>query len=317
MYAKVEKCKYQKVTGNARAAILSGRFTASVIAQLLYTYDLMNLRELNYLTLGAQSLSLILALLLPSVGVSLYFYTVPSNDDRSNSLESLDNDVKINVKPKFSLKRAFVLMWQHFIEAYSNPTVVQWSFWWALANAGFLMVQFYVQILWQTIDVDRENLFNAGVEALLTLFGAIAAFLAGFLHSKTFKKYDLWVLALCSLAQGITTIISSYTNNIWVAYSMYVIFGILFSFMITIATAFVAQELADDSFALIFGINTFVALIFQTILTIVIMSWLNLAIRVQFFIFGCYFIGLSVIYLITAFVHRLFCNRNTSTYQVD
>lgn len=52
MYAKVDKTHYQKVTGNARAAILSGRFMASVIAQLLVSFDVMNLRELNYLTLG-------------------------------------------------------------------------------------------------------------------------------------------------------------------------------------------------------------------------------------------------------------------------
>lgn len=52
MYAKVSKDKYQKVTGNARAAILSGRFIASVIAQLLVSFDTMSLRDLNYLTLG-------------------------------------------------------------------------------------------------------------------------------------------------------------------------------------------------------------------------------------------------------------------------
>lgn len=54
MYAKVEKNKYQKVTGNARAAILCGRFFASVIAQLLVSFELMNLRDLNYLTLGCE-----------------------------------------------------------------------------------------------------------------------------------------------------------------------------------------------------------------------------------------------------------------------
>jgi thiamine transporter 2/3 len=52
MYAKVEKSKYQKVTGNARAAVLAGRFTASVIAQLLVTFKLMDFRDLNFLTLG-------------------------------------------------------------------------------------------------------------------------------------------------------------------------------------------------------------------------------------------------------------------------
>lgn len=174
--------------------------------------------------------------------------------------------------------------------------------------AGFLMVQFYVQLLWQVVDEEREHLLNAGVEAILTLFGAIFAFLAGFITSKIFQKYDLWILSLCSLLQGIFTIIASYTDNIWIAYSMYILFGVLFSFMITIATAFVAKELADDSFALIFGINQLIALIFQTIMTIVILTWLNLDIRLQFFIFGSYFVALAVIYFVVALV-RSFLGR--------
>jgi Reduced folate carrier len=52
MYAKVEKHRYQQVTGNARAAILCGRFIASLTAQLLFSFDVMDFRELNFLTLG-------------------------------------------------------------------------------------------------------------------------------------------------------------------------------------------------------------------------------------------------------------------------
>lgn len=52
MYAKVSKDKYQKVTGHARAGILSGRFLGSVVAQLLVSYKLMDYRELNYLSLA-------------------------------------------------------------------------------------------------------------------------------------------------------------------------------------------------------------------------------------------------------------------------
>jgi thiamine transporter 2/3 len=52
MYAKVSRDKYQKVTGHARSAILSGRFLASVIAQVLISFDIMDFRDLNYLSLG-------------------------------------------------------------------------------------------------------------------------------------------------------------------------------------------------------------------------------------------------------------------------
>lgn len=54
MYAKVEKERYQKVTGHARASLLTGRFVASVLAQILVSFELMNLRELNYISLGGE-----------------------------------------------------------------------------------------------------------------------------------------------------------------------------------------------------------------------------------------------------------------------
>lgn len=55
MYAKVEKENYQKVTGHARASLLSGRFIASVLAQILVSLDLLDLRELNFISFGGES----------------------------------------------------------------------------------------------------------------------------------------------------------------------------------------------------------------------------------------------------------------------
>lgn len=250
---------------------------------------------------------MLIGIFLPSVGRSLYFYTVPNEDPQHyNSYGTEQTEIKkLEIKPKFSYERATKLLWKHFLDSYSNPTVVQWSVWWALAMAGFFLVQFYVQILWMVVE-DREHLLNAMVEAILTALGALSAFFAGFLTSKTFRKYDMWVLTLCSLLQGIMIVISSQTHQIYVAYAMYILFGVLFSFMITLATAFVAHELADDSFALIFGINTLIALVVQTIITLIVMTWLNLSIRMQYLIFGCYFIVLSLIYLVASVAKTIF-----------
>jgi solute carrier family 19 (thiamine transporter), member 2/3 len=54
MYAKVERQKYQKVTGHARASLLSGRFIASILAQILISFELMDVRQLNYISLGGE-----------------------------------------------------------------------------------------------------------------------------------------------------------------------------------------------------------------------------------------------------------------------
>lgn len=54
IYAKVDKQYYQKVSSHTRAAILSGRFMAGLSAQLLIYFDVMDYRDLNYITLGGK-----------------------------------------------------------------------------------------------------------------------------------------------------------------------------------------------------------------------------------------------------------------------
>lgn len=54
IYAKVDREHYQQVTSNSRSAILFGRFSGSVLAQLFVEFDVMNLKELNYISFGSE-----------------------------------------------------------------------------------------------------------------------------------------------------------------------------------------------------------------------------------------------------------------------
>jgi thiamine transporter 2/3 len=101
--------------------------------------------------------------------------------------------------------------------------------------AGFLQVQSYVQVLWKEIDPDRTIIYNGAVEAGLTLFGAISAFMAGLIDSTFFEKFNLWILTICSLLEGIFVVVSSYATHVLLAYAMYILFGVLYIFMITMA----------------------------------------------------------------------------------
>lgn len=279
---------------------------------------------LTSVSILAQAVSLVVALALPSVGISIYMWSYEETNGSTFSLSppgtlstSESSDYKRSsldeqrVKSKFSWQRARTLLWEHFIQAYSNKTVLVWSIWWSLAMGGFLQIQSYVQILWQAIDPDQENFFNGGVEAALTAFGAVSCLVAGFISSEKFEKFDLWILTACSLLEGCMIIVSSLTTQIWVAYAMYVHFGIVYMFMITLASATVAKNLADDSFALIFGINTLFALVLQTILTVVVISesGLELSPRSQFLVFGSYFVVLAAVFFAGAIV-KLFVLRN-------
>lgn len=92
-----------------------------------------------------------------------------------------------------------------------------------------------MQMLWQTINPNQENEFNACAEAAITLFGAVGAFLAGYMNTVNIELWDMWTLTICSVVEGLLLILASMTNCIWVSYVAYVLFGMIYYFMLTIA----------------------------------------------------------------------------------
>lgn len=112
----------------------------------------------------AQCISLIFALLLPTVSISLYFY---SNDGENKiDFPKIDNDIDAGVRsntntdydlntmeksyyqiqqnelqmPTFSFKHAIARIGEHIKTSYSNTVVIQWSILWAISMCGFLQV---------------------------------------------------------------------------------------------------------------------------------------------------------------------------------
>ncbi|XP_017065493.2 LOW QUALITY PROTEIN: thiamine transporter 2 [Drosophila eugracilis] len=311
MYAKVNKEQYQIVTGHTRAAILSGKFLGGLFAQVLVSTDSMNYRQLHYLSLTTQVISLAVSLFLPGVPRSLYFY--------ASSDKNLAPGGEITA-PKFSFSNACRLLWYHLVSSYSNPVVLKWSLWWALATCGQIQVISYIQFLWKEVAPDHLSVYNGGVEAVATLLGAIGAILAGLLNSNKRRGSYMLGISICAGILGALLIYAAKTHEIWVAYVNYVLFCAVFFFIITVAGAVVAENLVEDSFGLIFGINTLMGLLLQTILTIVVVEKVGLALepRDQYVVYGSYFIVLAGIYIIGSALGKLFCrNRNSSVGSVD
>ncbi|NWS23098.1 S19A3 protein, partial [Pachyramphus minor] len=91
-----------------------------------------------------------------------------------------------------------------------------------------------------------------------------------------------------------------FTGNIWACYAGYLAFKACYMLLITIATFQIAVNLSMERYALMFGFNNFVALVIQTILTVVVVDsrGLGLDISTQFLIYGSYFAVIAGIFLI-------------------
>ncbi len=155
IYAKVDRENYKKVTSYTYTAILVGNFAAASLSQLLVSWKWMNYQQLHLLTLGSVSIALLISFVLPGVDQSIYFYrneSPVSNDGFAGSssyARSSQNIAMPDLSFQQRIKRAYIMLWMDCKKAYSNPYVVKWSVWWAIASAGFYQVsltRYYIQI---------------------------------------------------------------------------------------------------------------------------------------------------------------------------
>lgn len=224
------------------------------------------------------------SIFLPSVKTSIYFH---QKDTRRQLLAQ-----------KFT--GAFSLMRSHLTTSFQSMYVVKWSLWYALSLCGFIQVQTYMQPLWtQIVNDSSKPIYNGAVEACLTILGFIGTLLAGMLNYNWEVKGDL-LLVISSLTEGFILLYTSRTKYIVHSYICYVAFGALYHFIIAITSSEIARYIKNDSYGLVFGVNTFVALVAQTILTAIVVTkgvGFALAPREQYFVYGWFYICLGAVYI--------------------
>lgn len=312
IYAKVPARFYQRVTSYTRAAILTGRFLSGVLSQVLTSSKLMDYHSLNYISLTGVSIALVLACLLPSASSSIYFHRhkYASTSEGESHTQLTENHFEDTFLAKIS--KVPGLIWKDFKNAYSNKYLIKWSIWWAFATCGNFQVGNYIQPLWETIAPmnETETLYNGIVEAVQTLLSALAALSVGYLHLN-WELFGEGTLAVMSVVDGVLLIFMGFTDSIAVGYINYVLFRVSYQVLITIASYQVAKQLRVDSYGLVFGINMFVSLLIQSLVTLVIVQVLETGPRLQFIIYGAYFLILAFLFFVLS-AHtcgRLGCNK--------
>ena len=238
---------------------------------------------LNYISLGSVGVACVFALLLP------FTYAIDPEAAQCSPRSSRNNFFFTEVKNRLSDSLKF----------YSQFSLLKWSLWWALAMCGVLQVGNYVQSLWKEVasssGVGHE--YNGVVEAVATLLSAGAAALVSLMK----VKWSLWgelTIGVLSLVDSLLLLLASAAKQLWGVYLCHILYRSTYTFLITVArcvyvitviviTLSFSTQLAlrvdHNSYAFIFGFNTFLALVFQTIFTVVVADehGLDLPIRTQ------------------------------------
>ncbi|XP_045337518.1 thiamine transporter 2 isoform X2 [Leopardus geoffroyi] len=327
IYSVVSPEHYQKVSGYCRSVTLVAYTAASVLAQLLVSLASLSYFYLNVISLASVCVALLFSLFLPMPEKSMFFHVQPSKEVQKppNNTAVLDETYKVptpggeekptseiptisgtlegwrvsNPVPRNVVLRVFVQWFQDLKGCYSSHHLFYWSLWWAFSTAGFNQILNYVQILWDYKAPSQNSfIYNGAVEAVATFGGAVAAFAVGFVKVNWDLLGEL-ALAIFSIISAGSLFLMHYTTNIWVCYAGYLIFKSSYMLLITIAAFQIAVNLSVERYALVFGMNTFVALVIQTIMTVIVVDQkgLNLPISIQFLVYGSYFAVIAGIFL--------------------
>ncbi|XP_008180091.1 thiamine transporter 2 isoform X2 [Acyrthosiphon pisum] len=304
LYAMTDnKRYYQRITGQARAACLSGKFFSSLFAQLV---SLVNgsvpYVELVYISIFGMFFSIIWAYFMPNVTNSVYFhnekseptdelpppvtnYTSSTGEPKTTEdIESHQPKTKItkDIDKNYSKSLGQVLLYLHkdFKRSYSDPYVRKLCLWWAFAFGAYVQVYTYINVLYTyVLDLNEDThftLYNGAAESLNTLIG------------------------IGSLLAGIVLLGCFYTRTLWFIYAFYIIYGCLYQTMLTVAESEVAKRLSRDSYGLVFGFNSFIALFLHTLMTYGIVQGHIISVSTiqQFLIYAVYYMSIGAVFLI-------------------
>ncbi|XP_074672869.1 thiamine transporter 1 [Strix aluco] len=328
IYSIVDVNLYQKVTSYCRSATLVGYMVGSVAGQVLVSVAGWSLFSLNVISLTSISVAFGMAWFLPMPQKSLFFHHVSSQqlgwemkvmDCKSGSAvqdhpsvqraPGWEDEMKVPLKgdgpsaekeeQNVDIVEVLKDLWQDFLQCYSSRTMLCWSVWWALSTCGYFQVINYAQGLWEMVQPSQSTeIYNGAVEAASTLLGAVAVFVVGHIKA-SWAKWGEVTLALFSFLIAAAVYIMDTVRDICVCYASYVIFRIIYMLLITIATFQIATNLSVERYALVFGVNTFIALALQTLLTLIVVdaSGLGLDIFTQFMIYASYFAAISLVFL--------------------
>lgn len=306
IFSLVHPSRYQRMASYSRAAVLLGVFTSSVLGQVLFTWEHVSTTMLNYISLGFIIFSLGLSLFLKRPKHSLFFNrsapvrgALPCELDRMHPGPGRPEPGKLERVLGTCRDSFLVRMLSELVKNAQQPQLRLWCLWWVFNSAGYYLITYYVHVLWK--NTNNSLTYNGAVDAASTLLSAITSFSAGFVKI----RWALWsksVIASVVAIQAGLVFCMCKVKDIWILYVAFVLFRGAYQFLVPIATFQIASSLSKELCALVFGINTFLATMLKTSITLVVSDKRGLGLKVesQFLIYSLYFLVLFIICFVGA-----------------
>ncbi|KAI6185392.1 Reduced folate carrier [Aphelenchoides besseyi] len=289
-YVKVKPEQYTKVTVWTRSALEFGRCVSYVLSEPIVLLYPGKYQILNYISVISLTLTLIFALLLPNVTWrEIAHRHFEDSNLLQNTNELPDSYLQFVV---CRVRRLYADVRRLTADAY----IVKWSASWALVSCGYLQASNYIQTLWGTAE-EASKTYNGFVQGLIPVVCIVAVLP---LQNSQFNWlfHDLVVAIVQILCAGALFLIC-HINNIWIMYAGYSAFRVLYQLAITITQCMIIKGIDVDASGFVFGLNTFLALVLQTGLSIFVtkVSYFN-EIHRQFVVYSVYHLLIAIVFFV-------------------
>uniref|UniRef100_A0A3Q3RD75 Solute carrier family 19 member 3a n=1 Tax=Monopterus albus TaxID=43700 RepID=A0A3Q3RD75_MONAL len=164
-------------------------------------------------------------------------------------------------------------------QCYSSVAVLFFCIWAATGRCGFYQVASYVQLLWLYIQPHNFTAYNGGVDGIGTLSGAAATVAVGHMSLEWSVWGELLLGVLTFLIAG-AVFLMDLTDNIWISYTCYILSKTIYMQLATICSFQIAKTLSRKRYALVFGINIFMGMVLQSVLTAIVINTKSLQLTI-------------------------------------
>ncbi|KAG0477141.1 hypothetical protein HPP92_013982 [Vanilla planifolia] len=151
--------------------------------------------------------------------------------------------------------------WISLLKAtWNHKTLRILSIWWAVAYAGFSLIQNYGTNLFDAID--SKSKFNGHILAASQAAGSFGAHYAVYIETLASKSgLKMYVLGMVLI--GILCLCMGLFRNIWSGYLTYVAICGIYQTLACLVTARCGRLLSNGQFILLFSVNTFGGLLLK------------------------------------------------------
>lgn len=127
------------------------------------------------------------------------------------------------------------------------------------------------------------------------------------------NKHSKQVFIISSIISSLLLFGMAVTTSVWFSYLFYIINTSIYQMLITAASNTIAGQIDSAKYSLVFGFNTFIALVLQSILTVIVTKGLFLDIQTQFIVYAAYFMIIAFVFIIFVVIAKMLCKNESSS----